>query len=424
MDTTIFQLNGLAGTRRRAASATVTALCLLSTTLPAFASDAAKVPSPDAPWLRRSQSNLQQATQAPAPKWAKPKITPQQREWARKIMAQTQLQLKKDAKDGTTPASKADAVTIRVFLTLGEGAAGRTRFKHQVDALAGRGHVIVELRGLPKGTERIDQLISLIRSITRDIDDAPPIELAPKRFRQTHIRVAPTVVLYRDNKPVARLSGSLEIGWLKRQIKDGRRGQLGVRGETRAIAERDLLTVIKERWAKIDWAAEKQKALNAYWQQYQPTQLPKAHEWRRFTINPTVVVARTIRAPDGRIIARKGERVNALARVPFTGEIIAFDGRETDQVKLAKRLADQARADGLRPILLTQGLPGMPGFDSLADLERTVGARVYLLDTRVTGRFHLAHLPAVVRSTGTVFEVRELPPQKTLQRLARPDRGD
>lgn len=389
----------------------------------AHASGPATIPDPNAPWLRHSQSILQRAVQAPAPDWAKPKITEEQREWARKIMSQTQLRLQSKHKPLTSPATAADAVMIRVFLTLGKGESGRARFKHQVEALASRDNVVVELRGLPKGVRRIDQLITLLRSITHSIDNAPPIELAPKRFRQAGIGVAPTVVFYRNDKPVARLTGSLEIDHLKHQIQSGRRGRLGVRGETRVITERDLMSVIKERWAKIDWAAEKKKAIEHYWQQYQPTQLPKADKFKRFTINPTVVVAHTIRGPDGRVIARKGERVNALARVPFTGEIIAFDGRQSEQVKLAKRLADQARAEGLRPILLTQGLPGKPGFDALDDLGRQVGARVYLLDNRVTGRFHLAHLPAVVRSTGTVFEVRELPSKEALRRLARASKG-
>lgn len=423
MSTRPFALD-IIGTAGKAASAAVVGLYLLAVGT-AFASDVARIPAPDEPWLRHSQKILQQAAQAPVPKWTKPEITERQREWAREIMEQTRLQqARANAPQQPVPVSEENAAQFRVFLTLGEGDNGRARFRRQVQALAGREDVVVELRGLPKDIRRIDQLITVIRSLTQDIDDAPPIDLDPKRFREASITVAPTVVFYRDGAPVARFSGSLELGWLKRQVENGRRGRLGVRGDTWLVAERDLISVMQERWARIDWEAKKAQAIENYWTQYQPTTLPKARDLRAFSINPSVVVAQDIRTPDGQLIARKGEHMNALAQIPFTGEIIAFDGRDNDQVELARRLAERARGDGLRPILLTQGLPGEPGFDSISELARAVGARVFLLDTRVTARFHLEHLPAVVRAVGDVFEVRELPPAQTLRQLAQAASGE
>lgn len=389
----------------------------LSTLAPVFA--ASPAPSPDEPWVQQSRRILDQATQTPLPDWAKPEITAQQREWARKIMEMG----RKDAENAMAQREPRALSTpqpeeIRVFLTLGKGETGRARFRRQIEALVGQANVEVELRGLPEGVERIDQLIGLIRHLVVGIDNAPPINLAPEQFRENKVSVAPTVVLYQNGAAVARLSGSLEIGYLKRAVRDGWRGRLGVRGDTWLIAERDLMDIIRERWAKIDWAAKKQQAIDGYWARYQPTRLPKAREFKAFTIDPSIVVAQDIRTPDGTVIAHRGERVNALAQVPFTGEIIAFDGREHEQVDLAGKLASIARSEGLRPILLTQGLPGEPGFDSLAELQQRVGARVYLLDARVTGRFHLSHLPATVRSAGQVFEIRELPPKDTLSQIA------
>src|SRR5699024_2129118 len=117
----------------------------------------------------------------------------------------------------------------------------------------------------------------------------------------------------------------------------------------------NLMTVIKQRLAKFDWAAAKERAIKRYWASYAPPTLPTADESRTLRIDPTIVIARNIRTPNGALIARRGQRINPLDRMPFTGQIIAFNGRDPEQVKLAALLADQARNQGLRPIMLTQG---------------------------------------------------------------------
>ncbi|MCO6441024.1 MAG: hypothetical protein J5I81_08060 [Nitrococcus mobilis] len=385
-------------------------------------------PDPNAPWMHRCQAIIEQAVQADEPDWVRPEITERQRRWARKILEHTQPMLEKGRPDSPAPdpdngnaASNADVGTVRVFLTLGENDADRRRFVNQLRALAGRENVEVVLRGLPRGMRRIGELIGLLADITEPIDNAPPVMLHPERFRQADVEVSPTVVFYRDGAPLARIAGSLEIAWLRARVEAGHRGRLGIRGQVHAIAERDLMSVIRERWASIDWKKIKRQAIRDYWHAYEPTALPEAREPRVSTVEPSIVVARTLRTPEGRVIARKGQRINPLALVPFTGAIIAFDGRSPEQIAVAGLLAERVRADGLRAILLTQGLPGggEPSFKALARLERTLGARVYLLDTRAVERFDLQALPALVRTRGTVFKVRELPPAATPARLSK-----
>src|SRR5699024_12830847 len=101
-----------------------------------------------------------------------------------------------------------------------------------------------------------------------------------------------------------------------------------------------------------------------------------------------------------------------LEVVPFAGAIIAFDGSDPEQVKLASRLIERVRADGLRPFPVTQGLPAhIASFENQAKLEQTLASQVYLLDARIVSRFQIKALPAVVRSKDNVFVVRELNPK-------------
>src|SRR5699024_1668615 len=115
---------------------------------------------------------------------------------------------------------------------------------------------------------------------------------------------------------------------------------------------------IRQRLAKLDWQKMKKQAIEHYWHTYAPPTLPTATAPKMFHVDTSIVMARTIRAPGGDIIARKGQRINPLATVPFTGALIAFKGDNKTQVQLARQLAKTARREGLRPIMLTQGLPG------------------------------------------------------------------
>ncbi|MBZ9574505.1 TrbC family F-type conjugative pilus assembly protein [Modicisalibacter sp. MOD 31.J] len=392
-------------------------------------------PDPNSPWMQHSKSILEDAVQGPPPKWTQPEVTERQRRWARDIMERTQVTQREGRGEGaaaaramfpdvkwpegkgvaTPDAIEPDPDATRVFLTLGDDQAGRELFVDQLESLAGRENIQVVLRGLPSGTRRIGELMRVLADITQKIEGAPPVLLDPKRFTKAGVDVAPTVVFYRDGEALARITGSLEIGYLKSRIADGQRGDLGTRGPVYPIAERDLMSVIRDRWANIDWQAQKKKAVKEYWEAYTPTRLPQAEELRETTIDPSIVVARTIRAPNGQVIARKGEHINPLETVPFTGAVIAFDGGSPQQVEVAGRLAEQARMDGLRPILVTQGMPGdAPGFKALERLNQTLGSRVYLLDAQIVDRFDLQSLPAEVRGGETLFHVREVPPDTVI----------
>src|SRR5699024_7163973 len=107
-------------------------------------------------------------------------------------------------------------------------------------------------------------------------------------------------VFYRNNEPIARLSGALDIDALKTAVKNGQRGPLGVRGQTVMVAEPSLMQTIKKRMAKINWAKEKRHAVKYYWAHLNPPVIPQARKTKTFTFDPSVVVARTLKTPKGK----------------------------------------------------------------------------------------------------------------------------
>src|SRR5699024_6871528 len=130
--------------------------------------------------------------------------------------------------------------------------------------------------GLGPNMTTINDLMHLMAGIEKGLDGAPPVSLAPMMFTKLGITSAPTVVYYDHGNPVARLEGSLEIDWLKDEVANGKTGDLGSRGPSHEIAERNLMDVIRERWAKINWAKKKQEAINNFWSHYDFTDLPQA----------------------------------------------------------------------------------------------------------------------------------------------------
>lgn len=332
-----------------------------------------------------------------------------------------------DEAGGKTQGADGQAYTIKVYATLGTNHHDRRQFIQKVEALVPYNHVKVLLRGLPEGMHSITDLMRFMVHTVRTIKGAPNVLLAPLQFRKENITAAPTVIYYRDGKSLARIEGSLEIAWLKRQVRQGKRGYLGQRGNVHNIAERNLMAVIKERWARVNPKKMRKKAINRFWSHfYSPTSLPQAEESKRFKVDPAYVVGRTIKTPRGKVIARKGEVVNPLEIKPFPGAIIAFNGDKPKQVRIANLLIEKARRAGLAPIIVvTQGLPGdEPSFKALNKLEGKITAQIFFLKDRLVQRFHLTALPAIVRADNGVFVVHQINPKHALRTWGPARNGD
>jgi len=303
---------------------------------------------------------------------------------------------------------------LLLFLTWGPDPEGRlAQNRRTLQELTP--DTVVVLRGLPHGKRGLDGLVRYVHRILgerRDRQDKmPTLILDPRLYRQYRVEVSPTLVYERDGRAVAWVRGLLDGRWLKDQVeKEGRSGDLGKYGTTEAIAERDFLDEIQERIASIDWEAKKKQAWQRYWTRYSFLTLPPASKDRAFQVDAVYEVPQDFILPDGTVLARKGDRINLFEKVRPHFVLVVFDPGDSRQLAWAKKAGREYRGR-FQVQYLTTSLPERT-WECFERLEKSLEEPLYLLNEAVRERFHLAHVPSLVRPLEDRFEVREVKMEK------------
>ena len=132
-------------------------------------------------------------------------------------------------------------------------------------AAAGHRDVRIVFRGMRPG-ERLDAAIRGWQALLRGLDPPPTLELDPPAFQVAGVTAVPVLRLEERGQEVARVRGTLALDWFAREVAAGRRGDLGSYGPMAAIVEPDLLAVLRQRAAALDWDRLKTQAQARYWQ--------------------------------------------------------------------------------------------------------------------------------------------------------------
>ncbi|KAA6187964.1 conjugal transfer protein [Thiohalocapsa marina] len=290
--------------------------------------------------------------------------------------------------------------TLYVSRSLGEG---------QLRELFAFASAEPDTRILFRGVAEAESLIDFVASLQpllAELEPPPTVLLDPTPFVRDAIHAVPTLVAHGpDGSELARVSGLATTGWLRRALAEGERGDLGVRGPVRAIAEPDLLEEIHRRLARIDFAALGEHALERAFERLRFESLPSAGEDRTRLIDPTLTAGADIRLPDGTLLVRAGESVNPLDRLPFTQRLVVFDAADRRQLAFVRELAGQGSE---KPsVYLLTGLPRKDGWRELQRVSEALDSPVYLLTPELRRRFALERVPAVVEAKGRQFRITE-----------------
>ena len=179
---------------------------------------------------------------------------------------------------------------------------------------------------------------------------------------------------------------------------------LGVRGETWAIAEPDLLEALEARLHELERsgamaAIEEEARARARARLEAPDPVagiaPATVRHTR-VVDPSVVLDRDVRLADGTVLAAAGTRLNPLAHVPLRRDLVFIDGRRDAEVAWAL----ERRAPST--IVLLAGRP--------LDLARRHGRPFYFdQGGRLAARFGLAATPVVIKQEGVRLHLAEVP---------------
>jgi conjugal transfer pilus assembly protein TraW len=169
---------------------------------------------------------------------------------------------------------------------------------------------------------------------------------------------------------------------------------LGTFGKTFEIAEKDLLSEIREKLLRMaaDGTMEReQKKMRE--QVAKDFKRPKAvggivHtvKPRRFEFDPSVSVTRDLKDHRGRVFARKGDRFNPLDLIFMSKPLLFIDGDDEDQIDWGRR---QLEFRPTAKVILVKGSP----FDIEKKLDREI---FFDQHGTLTQKFGIKQVPAIV----------------------------
>ncbi len=179
-------------------------------------------------------------------------------------------------------------------------------------------------------------------------------------------------------------------------------------GPTYEIVEPDMLAELKARALELERTGELQRRLQEGVRRAErtlreprgPAELPQAIKRRTHFVDPTLTVEEDIVTPDGVVIARRGQRVNPLEQVSWSGTWVFFDARVPAQLAEVRRLLAEGRSV-VKPVLVA---------GSYLDAAKQLSRRVYFDQEGVlVRRFGIEATPATVRQEGLRLRVDEYP---------------
>ncbi|MEG3126658.1 type-F conjugative transfer system protein TraW [Pantoea cypripedii] len=182
--------------------------------------------------------------------------------------------------------------------------------------------------------------------------------------------------------------------------------ELGTIGHLFPIAEPDLLTFIGQRLQGMKQSGELDRIqreaearVKAHAVRPEPVAgLTPAIKDRTFRYDPTFTVQETVRDMHGNVIARAGDRVNPLDKVPYSETLYFIDGDNPAQMKWVKaQLADQ---QNVKVILVKGNI-----HDSSLALDEPVYFDQY---GTLTTKFGFEHTPVRITRDDRWLKVEEV----------------
>mgnify|MGYP003553158158 FL=1 len=205
----------------------------------------------------------------------------------------------------------------------------------------------------------------------------------------------------------------------------------GKQGATFEIKEEGFVAMMQRKLKGVNLAEHEQKMKDlARKRVEEPTPvlgITRATRTISHSFDPSYVLDEDVFLPCGKLLYPAGTRVNPLDHMEWGGKIVFIDGRDPSQIawvkdnylkteafdknliKLPQNLNDQNTDSAAHTvvsssdtrIILTGGRP--------LELEREVGNPIYFDQFgELTGRFNIAHVPAIVEQDGKYLKVTEI----------------
>ncbi len=271
------------------------------------------------------------------------------------------------------------------------------------------GNKTVELvfRGIPEGMP-FPQALATLQKLAFETKSDTPVLINPVVFTDAAVTTVPQIRKLVEGAPQYIVAGTTSIEAADTEYDTRKKSSLGSVGPTLDIEERDLIEVLKERLAKVDFAELKEKATKRFWDKQTFVDLPTATNHRVRKLDPTVTIPEDMTAADGSLIHKAGDRINPLSIRPFTQRLVIIDPVDPKQIALAK--AEIAKhGDEQNVVVILSRVDRSAGWDGFTSVQDQVDRAVYLLKDDVRTRFSIDFVPSVVTADSSNFFIEEFP---------------
>lgn len=258
-----------------------------------------------------------------------------------------------------------------------------------------------------RGVEK-DQNTGLITKkllpIVKNMQPVPGAVIDPTLFTLFNVTAVPTMIETDAEGQTRSARGLPGFVWLSKQEP----GDHGQKGPIYGILEPDMIEEIQRRAANIDWDKQKTTAIANFWKNQEEFNLRPAEKNKARSVDMTIVSTQDIFHPDGRLIIKKGDRINPQAMMPMRHAYIVFDATSQKQVAIAKKAGDEILKKGNPVIYLFSKIDKQRGWDHYNEIGEFVNGPLYKLNKSIVNRFKLEALPTVIEGEGDHVIAKEL----------------
>lgn len=184
-------------------------------------------------------------------------------------------------------------------------------------------------------------------------------------------------------------------------------GDLGIIGQTYPIVEIDFLDFIQARLKVMQTNGDLGKIQNKFRENVSKHAdrpraidgISKAMVNKSWVYDPTIIVPYDLKDANGRIFARKGSPVNPLAFVTIHHPMVFINGDDEAQVKWLQKTM-HGHLSQIKLVLVS---------GSVATIAKVFNQPIYFdQEGKLTGKFHIQHVPATVKQEGLRLKVQEV----------------
>jgi conjugal transfer pilus assembly protein TraW len=226
----------------------------------------------------------------------------------------------------------------------------------------------------------------------------PNVQINPNLFRDSDIAVVPTFVTKQPSGRWGRLTGTTTLTDALAKIQDDHYEGTTF-GSTYAIEEPDILAMIEQRLASMDWQQQVERARAGVFRRSTGSPLPQAAEDDSYLVDLTVTVNQDLAGAAGEVFAYQGETVNPFDYLTVQTKYVFFDANSPAQRRVAREWI------AAHPYTMLISTLPVEAPEARTAMLQEMGQPVHEINAALIGRFALRAVPAVAYQEGRMLRV-------------------